>query len=109
MSIALIIFGVILLLITYYIIVYVIYKGSGNNDILTTMTPLSSKKDIFTSDVTQTTLLSGAGSTVMAYFNFRRGNIESCSEIHSFLLFFCICFSIQLIIYEKTSSLNGSL
>jgi len=74
MSIALIIFGVILLLITYYIIVYVIYPGSGNNDILTTMTPLDTKKDILMSDVTQTTLLGGAGSTVMGYFNLKGGD-----------------------------------
>jgi len=72
--IALIICGVILLLITYYIIVYVIYKGAGNNDILTTLTPLSSKKDILTSDITQSTLLSGAGSTVMGYFNLKGGD-----------------------------------
>ena len=42
--IALIVFGVILLLITYYIIVYVIYPGSGNNDILPKKTPLNTKK-----------------------------------------------------------------
>jgi hypothetical protein len=72
--IALIIFGVILLLITYYIIVYVIHRRGGNNDILTKMTPLSSKKDIMTSDITQTTLLSGAGSTVMGFFNLKGGD-----------------------------------
>jgi hypothetical protein len=72
--IALIIFGVILLLITYYIIVYVIRRGGGNNDILPIMTPLSSKKDILTSDITQTTLLSGAGSTVMGFFNLKGGD-----------------------------------
>jgi hypothetical protein len=66
--IALIVFGVILLLITFYIIVYVIYPGSGNNDILPKMTPLSTKKDILTSDIVQSKLLSGAGSTVMGYF-----------------------------------------
>lgn len=66
--IALIVFGVILLLITYYIIVYLIYPGSGNNDILPRKTPLNTKKDILTSDITQSTLLSTAGSTVMGFF-----------------------------------------
>lgn len=74
MSIALIVFGVILLLITYYLIVYVIYPGSGNSDILTKMTQLDTKKDVLTSDVTQSTLLGGAGSTVMGFFNLKGGD-----------------------------------
>jgi hypothetical protein len=65
--IALIVVGVILLLITFYIIVYVIYPGSGNNDILPKITQLDSKKDIYNSDVTQSTLLSTAGSSVMGF------------------------------------------
>jgi hypothetical protein len=72
--IALIIFGVVLILTTLYIIVYVIYPGSGNNDLLSKMTPLSSKKDILTSDITQSTLLSGAGSTIMGFFNLNGGD-----------------------------------
>jgi hypothetical protein len=72
--IALAIFGVILLLITYYIIVYLIYPSSGNNDILTTMTPLGVKKDILTSDIVQKTLLGGSGSTVMGFFNLKGGD-----------------------------------
>lgn len=66
--IALIIFGVILILITLYVIVYVIYPGSGNNDVLPKMTPLNVKKDIVTSDVVQSTLLGTAGSSVMGFF-----------------------------------------
>jgi hypothetical protein len=66
--IALIIFGVILILTTLYIIVYVIYPGSGNNDVLTTMTPLNVKKDIVTSDIVQSTLLGTSGCTVMGFF-----------------------------------------
>ena len=66
--IALIVFGIILLLITYYIIVHVIYPSSGNNDVLQKMTKLDKKKDILTSDITQSKLLAGAGSTVMGYF-----------------------------------------
>jgi hypothetical protein len=68
MSIALVVFGVILLLITLYIIFYVIYPGASNNDILPKITPLNVKKDIYMSDVTQSTLLSTAGSTVMGFF-----------------------------------------
>jgi hypothetical protein len=66
--VALIVFGVILLLITLYIIFYVIYPSAGNNDILSKITTLNVKKDILTSDITQTTLLSAAGSTVMGFF-----------------------------------------
>ena len=66
--IALVVFGVILLLITLYIIFYVIYPSAGNNEILPKMTPLNVKKDILTSDITQSTLLSTAGSTVMGFF-----------------------------------------
>ena len=74
MPIALIIFGVILVLITLYIVLYVIYPGSGNNDVLKTMTALNQKKDILMSDVTQRTLLSGAGSTVMAFIKLNDGD-----------------------------------
>ena len=66
--IALIIFGVLLLLITLYIIVYVIYPGSGNNDVLPKMAPLNVKKNIVTSDIVQSTLLGTSGSTVMGFF-----------------------------------------
>jgi len=72
--IAIIIFGVILLLITLYIIFYVIYPGSGNNDVLATMTPLNVKKDVLMADVTQRTLLGGAGSTVMGFFYLKGGD-----------------------------------
>lgn len=66
--IALIIFGVLLILITLYVIVYVIYPGSGNNDVLSQMTSISIKKDIVTSDIVQSTLLATTGSTVMGFF-----------------------------------------
>ena len=74
MPIAQIIFGVMLLLITAYIIVYVIYPSSGNNDLLTKMTPLGNKLDILTSDKTQQIILSGGSSTVMGFFNLKDGN-----------------------------------
>jgi hypothetical protein len=71
---ALIIFGVILILITLYIIVYVIYPSSGNNDVLPSMTPLNQKKDVLFSDLTQSTLLGTAGSTVMGFFKLSNGD-----------------------------------
>jgi len=74
MPIAQIIFGVILIIITFYIIVYVIYPGSGNNDVLQKMTSLDQKKDILMSDITQQTLLAGAGSTTMGFFNLQDGD-----------------------------------
>lgn len=74
MPIAQIIFGVILLIITFYIIFYVIYPGSGNNDVLPKMTPLDQKKDILMSVITQQTLLAGAGSTTMGFFNLQDGD-----------------------------------
>ena len=71
---ALIIFGVILILVTLYIIVYVIYPSSGNNDVLPSMTPLNQKKDVLFSDLTQSTLLGTAGSTVMGFFKLSNGD-----------------------------------
>lgn len=72
--IAFIIFGVILVLITLYIIVYKIYPGSGNNDILPKRTTLKVKKDILMSDKTQSSLLGSAGSTVMGFFYLKNGD-----------------------------------
>ena len=67
-SLVSIIFGIVILIMTLYIIIYVIYPGSGNKDILHKMTPLNAKKSILTADITQTKLLSGAGSSVMGLF-----------------------------------------
>jgi len=66
--ISLIIFGIVLLLITVYIVVYVIYPGSNNNEVLDKMTPLNAKKVILMSDITQTKLLATSGSSVMGFF-----------------------------------------
>jgi hypothetical protein len=72
-------FGVIaavllLIAITVYLIVFVIYPGGGNNDVLSTLTPLSEKKDIVMPDVTQKTLLGTNGGTIMGMFNFMNGD-----------------------------------
>jgi hypothetical protein len=75
--IALVIFGIILLVLTLYIIFYVIYPGSGNKEIVKKITPLSSKLDILNSDVTMSTLLSSAGSTVLGFFYLKGGDRTS--------------------------------
>lgn len=72
-------FGVIavvllLIAITVYLIVFVIYPGGGNNDVLSTLTPLSEKKDIVMPDVTQKTFLGNNGGTIMGMFNFMNGD-----------------------------------
>jgi len=72
-------FGVIaavllLIAITIYLIVFVIYPGGGNDDVLSTLTPLSEKKDIVMPDVTQKTLLGNNGGTIMGMFNFMNGD-----------------------------------
>jgi hypothetical protein len=72
--IAFIIFGIILILVTIYIIVYVIYPGSGNNDLLPSLTSLSTKKDILYSDQAKRKILATSGSTVMGYFNIQAGD-----------------------------------
>jgi len=68
LPISVIIFGIFLLLITMYIVVYVIYPGSNNNDVLEKKTPLNAKKVILTSDITQKKLLASTGSSVMGFF-----------------------------------------
>lgn len=75
--VALAIFGVILILVTFYIIVYVIYPGSGSNDVLHKMTPLNSKKAILNSDKVQSIILGGSGSTVMGFFYLNSGDRTS--------------------------------
>lgn len=74
---AIIAFAAILIIITLYIIIYVIYPGAGNKDILSTITPLNVKKDILTADVTQTKLLGSSGSTVMGFFYLNSGDRTS--------------------------------
>jgi hypothetical protein len=71
---SLIVFGVTLLLITLYIIIYFIYPGSGNKDVLHILTKLNVKRDVLSSDQVHSKLLGGAGSTVMGYFYLLDGN-----------------------------------
>lgn len=70
-------FGVILVLLTLYIIFYVIYPGSDSEDLLNVMTPLNVKKNVVMPDVTQTKILGSSGSTVMGFFYLNMGDRTS--------------------------------
>jgi hypothetical protein len=74
MSFGIIAVVLILIAVTIYLVVFVIYPGGGNNDVLSTLTPLSAKMDIVMPDVTQKTLLGTNGGTVMGMFNFMNGD-----------------------------------
>jgi hypothetical protein len=74
MSFGVIVAVLMLIAITVYLIVFVIYPGGGNDDVLSTLTPLSEKKDIVMPDVTHKTLLANNGGTVMGMFNFMNGD-----------------------------------
>lgn len=74
--------GIVLVLITLYIIIYVIYPGSGNKDLIpNSFLPLSEKKEIYYSDETQTTLVKTSGSTVMGFFKLQAG--DRTQHIHN--------------------------
>ena len=72
-------FGVIavvlgLIVITIYLVVYVIYPGGGNYEAVSDLTPLSTKKDIVMPDMTQKYMLGNNGGTIMGMFNFLNGD-----------------------------------
>jgi len=69
-----IVFGIIILLLVVYIVNYMIYPSSGNNDVLPTMTPLNTKKEIAAADVVKKVLLGSSSSTVMGFFKLENGN-----------------------------------
>lgn len=69
-----IVFGIIMLLLVIYIVVYMIYPSSGNNDVLSKMTPLNVKKEIAPADVVKKTMLGTSSSTVMGFFKLENGN-----------------------------------
>lgn len=73
-NLQLISFLVVLVLITLYIIFYVIYPGSGSEDLLKVMTPLNEKKNVVMPDITQSKILGSSGSTVMGFFYLNMGD-----------------------------------
>jgi hypothetical protein len=69
-----ILFGIVVLIMIFYIVSYIINKGSGNNYLISTAQPLDAKKDILFPDQTQQLLLGGSGSTVMGFFKLENGD-----------------------------------
>lgn len=72
--ITIIIVGILLVLITYYVAVRGIFPESGLKDVLPEMESLSTKKDIVTPDEIQKKLLGTSGSTVMGFFKLKDGD-----------------------------------
>jgi hypothetical protein len=68
------IFGVILIVITLYIVYAIVYSGSNTVDLVPSIQSLAEKKDILYPDQTQSLLLGGAGSTVMGFFKLENGD-----------------------------------
>ena len=68
------IFGVILIVITFYIVYSIIHSGSSTTDLVPTTQSLAEKKDILYPDETQSLLLGGGGSTVMGFFKLENGD-----------------------------------
>jgi hypothetical protein len=69
-----IVFGIIMLLLVVYIVVYMIYPSTGNNDVLPKITPLNAKKEIALADIVKKTILGSSSSTVMGFFKLENGN-----------------------------------
>ena len=60
--------------VTVYLVVYRIYPGPNNQEVLLKKAPLNKKKNILTPDRVQTELLSAAGCTVMGFFYLKQGD-----------------------------------
>lgn len=71
---ALVVFGVILVGATFYIIVYGIFPSSGMDDMLTEITPLKAVKKVVDPDEVQKKLLGTSGCTVMGFFKLMNGD-----------------------------------
>jgi hypothetical protein len=72
-----ILFGIVLVLCTIYIIYYYIYLGPDNKDVLSKMTPLHKKVVVATADMTQQSILGSNGTTVMGFFKLNGGDRTS--------------------------------
>lgn len=69
-----IVFVLVLIVTVIYIIAYVIYPSTGNEEKLKVMTPLSTKTIILESDSTQQMILGSSGSAVMAFVKLNGGD-----------------------------------
>ena len=68
------IFGVILIVITLYIVYTIVYSGSSTSDLVPSTQPINKKQDILYPDKTQSLLLGSTGSTVMGFFKLDGGD-----------------------------------
>lgn len=64
----------IIVALTAYIVIYHIYPGADNKQILSEQTPLNKKKNILMPDRTQTEILGSGGTTVMGFFYLGQGD-----------------------------------
>ena len=65
---------VLIVCVTVYLIVYRIYPGPDNKDILSSATPLHQKKNVLMPDRVQTDILGSGGTTVMGFFYLNQGD-----------------------------------
>lgn len=65
---------VVLVCITLYLIIYRIYPGPNNKDVLMEQIPLNKKKNVLMPDQTQTDILGSGGTTVMGFFYLNQGD-----------------------------------
>ena len=68
------IFGVILIVITLYIVYAIVYSGSSTSDLVPSTQSINKKQDILYPDKTQSLLLGSTGSTVMGFFKLDGGD-----------------------------------
>lgn len=73
-SIPLILAVSIIVLLAAYIVIYRIYPGANNQEIMTEQIPLNEKKNIFMPDRTQTEILGSSGTTVMGFVYLGQGD-----------------------------------
>jgi len=79
-----ILFTIVIIIITIYIIISIIYSGNGSNYVLSKIQSLDVKKDILYPDQTQKILLSGGSSTVAGFFKLENGD-RTLNITHGFV------------------------
>ena len=57
-----------------YVIYLIMYRPSGPQDVLPSMTTLNTKTDVMLPDITQKTILGSSGSSVMGFFHLKGGD-----------------------------------
>ena len=79
-----ILFVIIIVMLTIYIILTIVYKKSGNTYVLSRRESLQAKKEVLYADETQKQLLGGSGSTVMGFFKLESGD-RTVKYVDSFI------------------------